>query len=158
MTAPAEIRVVAEDDLDDVLPLMRAYCDFYAVDPSDAALLAMSRALIADPQREGVQLLARDWRGRAVGFATVFWSWQTLSAARLAVMNDLYVAEHARGTRIADALIETCADRAREHGATALAWQTAKDNERAQAVYQRVGARRSEWLDYELPLGRHLRE
>jgi GNAT superfamily N-acetyltransferase len=152
MASPAEIGVVTEEDLDDLLPLMRAYCDFYEVAPSDAALLAMSRALIADPEREGVQLVARDWRGRAVAFATVFWTWQTLSAARLAVMNDLYVAEHARGTRIADALIAACADRARAHRATALAWQTAKDNERAQAVYDRVGARRSEWLDYELAL------
>jgi GNAT superfamily N-acetyltransferase len=158
MTSPAAISVVEEDDLEDVLPLMRAYCDFYAVDPSDEDLLAMSRALIADPQREGVQLVARDWRGRAVGFATVFWSWQTLSAARLGVMNDLYVAEYARGTRIADALIAACGDRAREHGATALTWQTAKDNDRAQAVYDRVGARSSEWLDYELPLGRDIRE
>jgi GNAT superfamily N-acetyltransferase len=152
MTAPAQISVAAEEDLDDLLPLMRAYCAFYEVDPTDAALLAMSRALIADPGREGVQLIARDWRGRAVAFATVFWTWQTLSAARLAVMNDLYVAEHARGTRIADALIDACADRAREHGATALAWQTATDNERAQAVYERVGARVSQWLDYELAL------
>ena len=29
-------------------------------------------------------------------------------------------------------------------------WQTARDNQRAQAVYERVGARRSEWLDYSL--------
>jgi GNAT superfamily N-acetyltransferase len=145
--------VVREEDLDDLLPLMRAYCDFYEVDPSDDALLALSRALLADRAHEGVQLLARDWRGRAVAFATVFWSWQTLSASRTAVMNDLYVAEHARGTRIADALIEACAGLAREHGAQQLTWQTAKDNLRAQAVYDRVGGRRSEWLDYELPLG-----
>jgi GNAT superfamily N-acetyltransferase len=158
VTAPADISLVDEGDLEDVLPLMRAYCDFYNVAPSDDALLAMSRALIADPEREGIQLVARDWRGRAVGFATVFWTWQTLEAARLAVLNDLFVAEYARGTRIADALIEACADRARAHGAHTLAWQTAKDNERAQAVYDRVGARRSEWLDYSLPLGRHLRD
>lgn len=157
MTSPAEIAVVDEEDLEDLLPLMRAYCEFYDVAPTDDALLAMSRALIADPEHEGLQLLARDWRGRAVGFATVFWSWQTLSASRLAVLNDLYVAEHARGTRIADALIAAAADHGRAHGASTLAWQTAKDNTRAQAVYERVGARRSEWLDYDLPLGRHLR-
>ncbi len=44
---------------------MRAYCDFYEVDPSDDALLALSRALIADPDREGVQFLARDDERRA---------------------------------------------------------------------------------------------
>jgi GNAT superfamily N-acetyltransferase len=152
--------VVREEDLEDLLPLMRAYCDFYGVAPSDDALLAMSRALIADGADgagcEGVQLIARSGPpgpGAAVAFATVFWTWQTLSASRAAVMNDLFVAEHARGTRIADALIAACADLAREHGAPYLTWQTAKDNLRAQAVYDRVGGRRSEWLDYDLKTG-----
>jgi GNAT superfamily N-acetyltransferase len=149
MPQPADIAVVREEDLDDLLPLMRSYCDFYEVAPGDDALLSLSRALIADPEREGVQVIARV-DGAAVGFATVFWTWQTLSAARAAVMNDLYVAPAARGTRLADALIAACAERAREHGAPHLVWQTAKDNRRAQAVYDRVGGRRSEWLDYEL--------
>jgi GNAT superfamily N-acetyltransferase len=144
--------VVREEDLDDLLPLVRAYCDFYGVAPADDELLAMSRALLADAPGEGVQLLARDWRGRAVAFATIFWSWSTLSAARIGVMNDLYVAEHARGARIADALIAACADCCRQRGARSLQWQTAKDNARAQAVYDRVGGQRSEWLDYELAL------
>jgi RimJ/RimL family protein N-acetyltransferase len=29
-------------------------------------------------------------------------------------------------------------------------WQTASDNLRAQAVYERVGASREEWIDYAL--------
>lgn len=146
-----------EEDLGVLLPLVRAYCDFYGVGPSDEALLALSRALIADPQREGVQLLARrPGDDQPVGFATVYWTWQTLSAARAGVMNDLYVSEAARGSGVADALIAGCGDEARAHGATSLVWQTARDNVRAQAVYDRVGGKRSEWLDYELPLGRHI--
>jgi GNAT superfamily N-acetyltransferase len=150
--APADIAVVREEDLEDLLPLMRAYCGFYEVAPTDDALLGMARALLEDPEREGIQLIARDAEGGAVGFATLFWTWQTLSASRAAVMNDLYVTEHARGAGLADALIAACADAAREHGARSLVWQTAKDNRRAQAVYDRVGGRRSEWLDYEFPL------
>ncbi len=146
------IAVVGERDLDDLLPLMRSYCDFYEVDPADADLLGMSRALIADPDREGVQLIARNADGTAVGFATVFWTWQTLDAARLAVMNDLYVAPESRGSGLAEALIRACADAARGHGAHSLGWQTALDNERAQNVYDRLGARSSKWLDYELAL------
>src|SRR4051794_41923891 len=76
---------------------MRAYCDFYDVAPDDDALLAMSRALIADPEREGVQFVARAESGAAVGFATVFWTWSTTRAARIGVMNDLFVAAEARG-------------------------------------------------------------
>ena len=145
------ITTVTEADLPELLPLMRGYCDFYEVAPSDDALLAMSRTLIADPELEGIQLIARDDSGRAVGFATIFWTWTTLSASRLGVMNDLFVADDARGGGHADALIAACAEKSRERGATELAWQTAYTNDRARAVYERVGAKRDErWLDYSL--------
>jgi GNAT superfamily N-acetyltransferase len=145
------ISPVREEDLRDLLPLLRGYCDFYEVAPRDEQLLALCRALLADPHREGLQLIARDEQtGGAVGFATLFWSWTTLSAGRLAVMNDLFVAPAARGTGTADALIAACRDHARDHGAVRLEWQTAKDNLRAQRVYERAGAERSEWIDYGL--------
>jgi GNAT superfamily N-acetyltransferase len=151
------IDVAAEPDLPELLTLMRGYCDFYEVAPSDEALLAMSRALIADPAREGMQLLARDERGTAVGFATIFWSWSTTRAARIGVMNDLYVAPGGRGQGVAEQLIEACLERVRTRGGALLSWQTAPDNHRAQAVYERIGARRSQWLDYDLPVAEDAR-
>ena len=146
--AGVTISAVGEEDLADLLPLVRGYADFYGVSPSDEDLLSLSRALIADPAREGVQFLARTHDGAAVGFATVFWLWSTLSARRVGLMNDLFVASEARGGGAADALIERCRAACREQGATRLTWQTAKDNARAQAVYDRVGGKREEWLDY----------
>jgi GNAT superfamily N-acetyltransferase len=140
---------VTEADLAELLPLLRAYCNFYEVSPPDEALLSLARALIADPERDGVQLIARQG-GHAVGFATVFWSWATTIAARIGVMNDLYVAPVARGSGTAEALIHACADECRRQGAAELTWQTARGNLRAQKVYERVGAKRSEWLDYSL--------
>jgi GNAT superfamily N-acetyltransferase len=142
--------VVTEADLADLLALMRQYCDFYEVNPSDADLLAMSRALIGDPRREGLQLIARDDSGGAVGFATVFWSWQTLSASRIGVMNDLFVVPHARGQGTAEALIGACREHCAKHGAGSLVWQTARENARARSLYERIGARREEWIDYSL--------
>ena len=144
-----EISRVGEGDLQELLPLLRGYCDFYEVTPSDEELLALVRALIADPDREGVQLIARRG-GEAVGFATIYWSWATTIASRIGVMNDLFVAPAARGSGAAEQLIEACVDECRRHGAAELAWQTAPDNERAQRVYDRVGARRSQWVDYSL--------
>lgn len=140
---------VGSEDLADLLPLMRGYCDFYMVSPSDEDLLALSRALIADPEREGLQLIARDGdSGAAIGFATIYWTWSTSDAGRLGVMNDLFVAEEARGSGIADALIRACQDECARRGVRRLAWQTAPDNHRAQAVYDRVGATREQWVDY----------
>jgi GNAT superfamily N-acetyltransferase len=126
---PLHILVVSEKDLADLLPLMRGYCAFYHSSPSDADLLAMSRALIADPGREGQQLLGRDAGGTAVGFATLLWTWDTTAAARVAVMEDLFVVREARGTGVGRQLIASCpgaripvatlADRARQRGRAA---------------------------------------
>ena len=135
-------------DLPDLLPLVRAYCEFYDVAPADDALLAVSRALISYPDREGVQLIARSESGEAVGFATVYWSWDTLVAARVGIMHDLFVIPPARGSGIADLLIEACVEECRRHGAAKLGWQTAPDNARARRVYERVGATKDEWVDY----------
>jgi GNAT superfamily N-acetyltransferase len=139
---------VTTADLPDLLPLVRGYCDFYDVAPTDDALLTVSRALIADPDREGIQLIARSDGGEAVGFATVYWTWDTLIAARVGIMHDLFVIPPARGTGIADLLIEACVEECRRHDAPKLGWQTAPDNGRARRVYERVGATRDEWVDY----------
>lgn len=143
------VTVVGESDLPDLMPLMRGYCDFYRVDPADADLTAMMRALIADP-REGLQLIARDETGAAVGFATVFWTWQTLYAARVGVLNDLFVTEQTRGTGAGRALIDRCLQLCRERGAQKLVWETAPDNVTAQRLYDGIGAEKSSWLTYEL--------
>jgi GNAT superfamily N-acetyltransferase len=144
---------VTESDLPALLPLLRAYCDFYEVAPSDEALLELSRALVADPEREGVQLLARDDAGRAAGFASVYWSWDTLVAARLGIMHDLFVTPAWRGQGVGEALIDACRAECDRHGAAKLGWQTARDNVRARRLYERVGATRDEWVDYWLPAG-----
>lgn len=154
---PVLIAVVTETDLSDLLPLLRAYCDFYKVSPSDRELLDLARSLLADPDCEGFQLIARESSGRAVGFATVYWSWSTLTAAREAIMNDLFVHPDARGSGLAEALIEECRERSRHRGAVSLGWQTAKDNLRAQTVYERVGAKRDEWIDYSLDTTRRVK-
>jgi ribosomal protein S18 acetylase RimI-like enzyme len=62
------------------------------------------------------------------------------------------VVPDARGSGVAEALIAVCRERCRQRGARWLSWQTAKDNRRAQAVYERVGAKREEWVDYSLEI------
>jgi GNAT superfamily N-acetyltransferase len=65
-------------------------------------------------------------------------------------MNDLFVSAAARGSGAAEALISACVERCRERGAVRLEWQTALDNHRAQAVYDRVGGKPERWLSYTL--------
>ncbi len=145
-----KIELVQERDLGELLPMMRAYCDFYEVAPAADDLEALARTLIADPTNEGIQLIARDEESRPLGFATVYWTWQTLNAARAAVMNDLFVAPDARGKGVGRALIEECRRHAREHGAAELVWETALDNETAQRLYDSLPTDKSTWFNYAL--------
>jgi ribosomal protein S18 acetylase RimI-like enzyme len=144
------VDLVGEGDLGDLLPMLRSYCDFYEVDPSDSELESLCRALIADPDKDGIQLIARNEDGEPLGFATVYWTWQTLSAGRAAVMNDLFVTVPARGRGIGRALIEECRRRAGERGVTELVWETAPDNEASQRLYDSIGAEKSTWIYYAL--------
>ncbi len=146
-----KISEVTTPDLPALLPLMRAYCDFYEVAPTDQDLTAISQALIENPTTDGVQFLAADATGSAVGFATVYWSWSTTSGGRIGIMHDLFVTESGRGSGAAQALIEACATATTAHGGLELIWQTALENSRAQAVYDKTGASKSTWHEYDLP-------
>ena len=149
-----EIQPVSDHDLEELLPLVRGYCEFYGTAPSDEALLELSRWLLQHPE-DGIQLIARDEGGTAIGFSTIYWTWRTMHAARIAVLEDVFVAPRARGGGVAGELIRDAQARAGERGAVQLTWQTAKTNERAQAAYARIGAEADEgWLDYSLPPSR----
>jgi GNAT superfamily N-acetyltransferase len=145
-----EIRDARLEETEELLPLMRAYCDFYEASPPDEGLLELARTLIADPE-EGSMFIAREGE-QAVGFATLDWKWSSLKAAKIGYLEDLFVAPETRGRGIADALIEACAERCRQRGAPAMQWQTAPDNRRAQVVYDRTGAVADTYLEYDLKL------
>jgi GNAT superfamily N-acetyltransferase len=142
------ITAVTASDLPELMPMLRAYCDFYGVDPSDDRLVALATALIANPD-EGVQLIARG-DGTPLGFATIYWTWQTLYAGRVGVLNDLYVNAAARGSGTGRALIERGLELCRDRGAEKLVWETAPDNATSQRLYDGIGATKSTWLTYEL--------
>jgi len=73
------IETVGTADVPELMPMLRAYCDFYRVDPSDERLGALATALIDNPA-EGLQLIARDKEHHWVS-RRFYWTWQTLYAA-----------------------------------------------------------------------------
>ena len=66
------------------------------------------------------------------------------------LLGGLFVAEASRGQNVGFELIEAARDVAGERGAKALTWQTALDNRVAQRLYERTGAERSVWFEYEI--------
>ncbi|WP_343070820.1 GNAT family N-acetyltransferase [Bacillus sp. REN10] len=47
-------------------------------------------------------------------------------------------------------LFETCLSHMRENDYSHMAWETAHDNVIAQALYDKMGAKKAVWLNYEI--------
>jgi GNAT superfamily N-acetyltransferase len=151
---PLDIRPATSDDLDDALPLFAGYQRFYA---GEAQPDERNRAFLARfvaPGDDGLLLLARDGEtSEPLGFANLYWTFSSVSAREHALMNDLFVADGARGRDVGHALIEAATEAARERGLDHMSWQTAVDNRRAQRLYERFDAERTIWFEYEVPTG-----
>jgi len=145
------VRHADSNDVADLLPLFRAYCDFYEASPSDDGLETMIRSVIELPDDEAFLLVAEDG-DEVVGFGACCWKWSSLRGARIVFLDDLYVRPESRGEGHADALIAACGALGKERGAPVMSWLTAPDNKRAQAVYDRMGGSSELFLEYELEL------
>ncbi|WJH35826.1 GNAT family N-acetyltransferase [Paenibacillus sp. CC-CFT747] len=146
--------VVRKAQAVDLVPLgglMREYItDFYGCpEPPKERLEELMRVLLDGKQ--GIQWVAEE-DGLLSGFATLYFTYSTLRARPVVILNDLYVVEKSRGTGAAAALFEACTAYARENGYAAMSWETAPDNERAQRFYAKMGGTRGDWLSYSIEL------
>ena len=146
---PVEVSPATEADLSAMLPLFAGYQRFYENDAPDDARNEAFFGQFVHPSDAGLLLKATDG-DRIVGFANLYWTHSSVSAEPHALMNDLFVAEEGRGKGTGRALIQASLDAAREHGDRRMSWSTALDNRTAQALYERTGAERSSWFEYEL--------
>jgi GNAT superfamily N-acetyltransferase len=149
MPEELDISPVEAAELERLLPLIAAYQRFYGVEQVDEERnRAFFRRFLA-PSEDGMLLGARQG-GQFAGYACLYWHFSSLGAVETVLMNDLFVAEPARGRGVGRALIAASAEVARERGAAALEWATAPSNIAAQRLYDSTGAERSEWVEYEL--------
>ncbi len=132
-----------------LLPLIGAYQRFYGAEPDDERNAVFFRRFL-EPSDDGLLLGA--WEGdELIGFACLYWTFSSVNAAEIVLLNDLFVSEAARGRGVGRALIDAAVERARQRGARHVEWLTATDNVTAQRLYDAMGAERSAWYGYELP-------
>jgi GNAT superfamily N-acetyltransferase len=143
------ISTATEADLDEVLPLFAGYQTFYTgtAQPDEKNRAFLRRFVDGDAGR---LLVARNDSGAVVGFANLYWTFSSTLAEEHVLMNDLFVSDAARGGGVGFALIEAARDVARERGSRSLSWETALDNRTAQRLYERTGADRNVWFEYDL--------
>jgi ribosomal protein S18 acetylase RimI-like enzyme len=143
---------IRHPDLEDVVQLkelmIEYIVDFYRYrQPEDEQLAELIQVLLE--QKEGLQFVA-EADGKLVGFATLYFTYSTVRASKIAVMNDLFVLEKFRGEGVAAKLFAACKGFAARNRYAKLTWETAKDNHRAQRFYEKMGGERGEWLTYSI--------
>ncbi|MDX5420193.1 MAG: GNAT family N-acetyltransferase [Hymenobacteraceae bacterium] len=141
------IEFVHEGNLKEVLPLIRAYQEFYEVSDIDDDRNEGFFSQFGEQNPFGCQFLYRI-DGRVVAFATVYFTFTSTIAQKVGVMNDLFVVSDVRGKGAGRALITHCLDYALSKGACRLQWVTATDNEVAQRLYDSLNTNKKPWLFY----------
>jgi GNAT superfamily N-acetyltransferase len=152
MMDPALIARAVPADLDGLAPLFESYRRFYQREPEPTRV----RAFLADRlrNRDSIVFLARLAEGdEPVGFTQLYPVFSSISVGRALILNDLFVAERARGHGVGRALLERAAAFGRETGALYLELSTGVDNATAQRLYRAAGWRRESGFDhYQLDL------
>ena len=141
------IEVVSRNNLDEVLPLIRNYQEFYKVANISDSKNKEFFSQFGENNPVGCQFIFRE-NFKAVGFATVYFTYTSTIAAKVAVLSDLYASPEVRGRGIGKKLIEHCREFASFNGASRLQWVTAPDNKQAQKLYDSLDTSKSKWLFY----------
>lgn len=153
MTAPGElaVRAVTRADFAEWLPLWEGYNAFYGRSGPSALPLEITRTTWARlfDAGEPVHALVAVADGRLVGLAHYLFHRSTIHIEPICYLQDLFTAPERRGRGIGRALIDECAARARQGGASRLYWQTHESNHTAQRLYDRL-AERSGFIVYRL--------
>jgi GNAT superfamily N-acetyltransferase len=145
------IRQATAADSAAVAPLFDAYRQFYGK-PAD---LELASRFIGErlANGESTVFLAEDAEGEAVGFVQLYPTFSSVSAARVYVLNDLFIAPEARRGSVARRLMEAAANYARAQGAIRLSLSTGQANAAAQALYESEGwVRDQTYYHYSLTL------
>lgn len=139
------IEEVTHENIDEVLPLIRRYQEFYSIAVHDEKNLKFFSQFINSDQ--GVLHLYRH-EGRAIGFSTIYNGFSSTHAETVAILNDLYVLPSYRGKGYGKKLVDHAIKVAKSKGYSRLQWLTAQDNEKAQKLYSTLGAIKGSWFFY----------
>ena len=141
------IEPVSENNIVEVLPLIEQYQKFYQVKNISASKNRDFFSQFGEDNPFGCQFAFREL-DEVIGFATVYFTFTSTIAEKVAVLSDLYTCPSHRGKSVARKLIEHCHKFAAQNGAARLQWVTAPSNETAQKLYESINTSKSTWHFY----------
>ena len=130
------IRLAAQNDVPDIVPLFNAYREFYGeksdLDGANTCItenLALGRSTI----------FVCDVAGSTVGFTQLYPAFCSVEMKPFYVLYDLFVAPKSRRIGAGSALLSHAHAWAASQGAFQVVLETAHTNQKAQSVYENIG-------------------
>jgi GNAT superfamily N-acetyltransferase len=145
------IREATEDDLDDILQLIKDLASYErAADEVRATTDGLRRALFSEHPKVFC-LIAETEDGDTAGFAIYFLNFSTWEGVHGLYLEDLFVRPQFRGDGFGGALLRRLAKIADDNGYARMEWVVLNWNTPAIAVYDRIGGvPMSDWTTYRL--------
>jgi GNAT superfamily N-acetyltransferase len=147
MTAEVTVRRLRADDRGAWQGLWDQYLRFYRAElasgTSDATFVRL-----CEPDGDLVGLLAVDQDGKALGLAHLVFHPSTWTETSYCYLEDLFVDRAARGSGVANRLIDAVYATGAERGASRVYWTTQQFNGAARSLYDTV-ARLTSFVVYE---------
>jgi GNAT superfamily N-acetyltransferase len=147
----ASVHIATITDVEAVAPLFDAYRQFYGR-TSD---MALARQFLTErlSRHESKILLAKSGEALTIGFVQLFPTFSSVRAARVYILNDLFVVPEARGAGVGRLLLEAAVRTAKDAGAARIKLSTAVTNIPARSLYESLGwLRDKDFYEYNLGL------
>lgn len=143
------VRPAAGEDLPRLVELAEAYCREDGTPWDGARRTSALAGLLADNPWGLVLVAERSTVAAVVGYLVMTWGYSVESGGLDALLDEVHVEAEHRGWGIGSALVDEAVVRARAAGASRINLETEADNERARALYRRLGwvADDSIWMD-----------
>jgi ribosomal protein S18 acetylase RimI-like enzyme len=136
------IRLANISDIDQLAKLFDAYRQFYEQLPD----IALAKTFITERlnKQDSVIFVTENNEGNLIGFCQIYPSFCSVAAAKIGVLYDLFVDTSTRKTGTGRALMLVAHEYAANNGIARLDLSTAKDNLKAQALYESLGWKRDD--------------
>jgi GNAT superfamily N-acetyltransferase len=144
-----QVRAAALPDIEQLSALFDQYRIFYDQESDIPGAIKFIEARML--KNESVVFVA-EWENTLYGFTQLYPIFSSVSMKRSWLLNDLYVAEKARGKGVATALLTAAAEYGLSTHSKWLLLQTGNENFSAQALYEKNGWKRVSDLFYQLSL------
>jgi ribosomal protein S18 acetylase RimI-like enzyme len=144
-----KISTVTKQTIDDLVTLFSEYQSFYGAKPDIKHNLNFLEQLLES--NEGIFFIGKDG-DNIVGYASLYFSYSSVSAKKIAILNDLYVRENFRKFGFGKDLIDYAIEYVKKLGLDQVRWCTRIDNIQAQNLYSKYPSNQTDWFHYDLNL------